>query len=228
MYFIASTADNVLVTKNNAGFFAKYIPKSFYQEIPGRVATTSSSLRSATHSVAKPTLRTSLHFSLKTTPRSTGDGSSGKWLRKPRDFLMQFCLNINQGVVHGVINIFSEMARSLLVVRCGALDTTEKRGRHRLQGLFLASPGLIAYAGLIIIVLGLAIVISHSVWEFNYRGLIMLIVKLSHARQRRDTYWLPQAHAESGYERLFDKWLLHFVGCAHRPWPISDLQRLHS
>lgn len=35
-YLIAASADHILVTKNNAGFFAKYIPKSIYQEIPGK------------------------------------------------------------------------------------------------------------------------------------------------------------------------------------------------
>lgn len=35
-YLIASSADNVLVTENNAGFFAKNIPGSIYQTIPGK------------------------------------------------------------------------------------------------------------------------------------------------------------------------------------------------
>lgn len=35
-YLIASGADQVLVTKNNAGLFARYIPKAVYQEIPGK------------------------------------------------------------------------------------------------------------------------------------------------------------------------------------------------
>ncbi len=34
-YLIAASADKVLVTKNNAGYFAKNIPGSFYQAIPG-------------------------------------------------------------------------------------------------------------------------------------------------------------------------------------------------
>lgn len=36
-YFIASEEDTVLVTKNNAGFFAKMIPYSIYKTIPGKV-----------------------------------------------------------------------------------------------------------------------------------------------------------------------------------------------
>jgi predicted dienelactone hydrolase len=36
-YLIASSADNVLVTASNAGFFARNIPKSIYQQIPGKV-----------------------------------------------------------------------------------------------------------------------------------------------------------------------------------------------
>lgn len=36
IYFIASSADNVLVTQSNAGFFARNVPKSTYQEIPGK------------------------------------------------------------------------------------------------------------------------------------------------------------------------------------------------
>jgi predicted dienelactone hydrolase len=35
-YLIASSADNVLVTQSNAGFFVRNIPKSIYQEIPGK------------------------------------------------------------------------------------------------------------------------------------------------------------------------------------------------
>lgn len=35
-YLIASSADTVLVTKNNAGYFAKNISKSVYQAIPGK------------------------------------------------------------------------------------------------------------------------------------------------------------------------------------------------
>ena len=35
-YFIASSADQVLVTKNNSGFFARNIPNAIYQEIPGK------------------------------------------------------------------------------------------------------------------------------------------------------------------------------------------------
>lgn len=35
-YLIASSADKVLVTNNNAGFFARNIPQAFYQEIPGK------------------------------------------------------------------------------------------------------------------------------------------------------------------------------------------------
>jgi predicted dienelactone hydrolase len=35
-YLIASSADNVIVTQNNAGFFARNIPKSTYQEISGK------------------------------------------------------------------------------------------------------------------------------------------------------------------------------------------------
>ncbi len=35
-YFVASDADNVLVSQNNAGFFAKNIPGSLYQIIPGQ------------------------------------------------------------------------------------------------------------------------------------------------------------------------------------------------
>lgn len=37
-YIIASSADNVLVTQNNAGFFARNIPKSIYQEISGKAS----------------------------------------------------------------------------------------------------------------------------------------------------------------------------------------------
>jgi predicted dienelactone hydrolase len=35
-YLIAASADTVLVAKNNAGFFARSIPKALYQEIPGK------------------------------------------------------------------------------------------------------------------------------------------------------------------------------------------------
>jgi predicted dienelactone hydrolase len=35
VYLIAAAADKVLVTKNNAGFFARNIPNAIYQEIPG-------------------------------------------------------------------------------------------------------------------------------------------------------------------------------------------------
>lgn len=35
-YLIASSADTVLISKNNAGFFARNIPKAIYQEIPGK------------------------------------------------------------------------------------------------------------------------------------------------------------------------------------------------
>lgn len=35
-YLVASSADNVLVTSNNAGFFAKHIPGSLYQTIDGK------------------------------------------------------------------------------------------------------------------------------------------------------------------------------------------------
>lgn len=35
-YIIAAAADQVLVTRNNAGFFARQIPKAVYQEIPGK------------------------------------------------------------------------------------------------------------------------------------------------------------------------------------------------
>lgn len=35
-YFIAPSNDNVLVTRNNAGFFARNIPRAIYQEIPGK------------------------------------------------------------------------------------------------------------------------------------------------------------------------------------------------
>lgn len=36
MYFVAAAADKVLVTKNNAGFFAKHTPHAYYQEISGK------------------------------------------------------------------------------------------------------------------------------------------------------------------------------------------------
>jgi len=36
VYLIAAEADRVLVTKNNAGFFARNIPNAIYQEIPGK------------------------------------------------------------------------------------------------------------------------------------------------------------------------------------------------
>lgn len=36
-YFIAAEEDKVLVTKNNAGFFAKMIPYSIYKPIPGKL-----------------------------------------------------------------------------------------------------------------------------------------------------------------------------------------------
>lgn len=35
-YIIAGASDEVVNTSNNAGFFAKYIPGSIYQEIPGK------------------------------------------------------------------------------------------------------------------------------------------------------------------------------------------------
>ena len=35
-YIIASTADHILITRNNAQFFARHIPRSVYQEIPGK------------------------------------------------------------------------------------------------------------------------------------------------------------------------------------------------
>ncbi len=35
-YLIASSSDKVLVSKNNAGFFARNIPHAIYQEIPGK------------------------------------------------------------------------------------------------------------------------------------------------------------------------------------------------
>jgi predicted dienelactone hydrolase len=35
-YLIAAAADQVLVTSHNAGFFARFIPKAFYQEVPGK------------------------------------------------------------------------------------------------------------------------------------------------------------------------------------------------
>ena len=37
-YLIASSADEVIVTANNAGFFAKNIPNSKYQVIPGEAS----------------------------------------------------------------------------------------------------------------------------------------------------------------------------------------------
>lgn len=37
-YFVAAAEDKTLVTPNNAGFFARNIPKSVYQEIPGKVS----------------------------------------------------------------------------------------------------------------------------------------------------------------------------------------------
>lgn len=36
VYLIASEGDKVLVSKRNAGFFAKFIPNAFYREIPGK------------------------------------------------------------------------------------------------------------------------------------------------------------------------------------------------
>ncbi len=36
VYLIAAEADRVLVTKNNAGFFARHIPHALYQTIPGK------------------------------------------------------------------------------------------------------------------------------------------------------------------------------------------------
>jgi predicted dienelactone hydrolase len=36
-YIVASDADNVLVTSNNAGLFSKHIPNAMYQTIPGQV-----------------------------------------------------------------------------------------------------------------------------------------------------------------------------------------------
>ncbi|MBM3191114.1 MAG: hypothetical protein FJZ63_00475 [Chlamydiae bacterium] len=36
-YIVASSADNVLITPNNAGFFSKNTPASIYQVIPGKV-----------------------------------------------------------------------------------------------------------------------------------------------------------------------------------------------
>lgn len=36
-YFIAAENDQVLVTRNNAGFFARYIPHAIFQSIPGKV-----------------------------------------------------------------------------------------------------------------------------------------------------------------------------------------------
>lgn len=35
-YLIAAAADTVVVTKNNAGYFAKNIPNAIFQEIPGK------------------------------------------------------------------------------------------------------------------------------------------------------------------------------------------------
>jgi predicted dienelactone hydrolase len=36
-YLIAAEADQVVITKNNAGFFARHIPHAIYQTIPGKV-----------------------------------------------------------------------------------------------------------------------------------------------------------------------------------------------
>jgi len=44
---------------------------------------------------------------------------------------------------------------------------------------FLSSRGFIVFAGIFSFLFGLAIAISHSVWEWNWRGLITLIAYLA-------------------------------------------------
>lgn len=43
----------------------------------------------------------------------------------------------------------------------------------------LASEGLLAFSGVMNIILGLAIAIGHPIWEFSWRGLITLVGYLS-------------------------------------------------
>ncbi len=50
--------------------------------------------------------------------------------------------------------------------------------RHEFEGAardFAASKGLIVFSGSISLILGLAVVIGHPIYEFNFRGLITLL-----------------------------------------------------
>ena len=62
----------------------------------------------------------------------------------------------------------------MLIVGLIALARREQFQRSVINSM-LSSEGLLAYSGAINIVLGLAILIGHPVWELNWHGLITLI-----------------------------------------------------
>lgn len=77
------------------------------------------------------------------------------------------------------LSVFWAKLLGLYLLFLAAIFIWRRENVNLFVGDFLSSKALIAYSGLMSLFIGLAIVITHPIWEFNWKGLITLIGYLS-------------------------------------------------